>query len=54
MDMKAGHGLLVVALVLLCAACGGSNRTVGPLRPIGFEGDLQRILDQAVISTDGA
>ncbi|MGZ4314654.1 MAG: hypothetical protein ACXVRS_02350 [Gaiellaceae bacterium] len=45
-------GLVFVALVL--AACGGSNRSAGPPRPIGFAGELQRILDQAVIRTNGA
>lgn len=54
MGVKVGRGLLVVVLVLLCAACGGSDRSAGPPRPIGFAGELQRILDQAVIRVNGA
>jgi D-alanyl-D-alanine carboxypeptidase len=53
-SVKVGRGLLVVALVVLCAACGGSDRSAGPPQPIGFADELQRILDQAVIATNGA
>ena len=44
-------GLVFVALVL--AACGG-DRGAGPPRPIDLADELQQILDQAVIATNGA
>jgi D-alanyl-D-alanine carboxypeptidase len=43
-------GLVFVALVL--AACGG-DRGAGPPRPIDLADELQQILDQAVIATNG-
>jgi D-alanyl-D-alanine carboxypeptidase len=44
-------GLVFVALVL--AACGG-DRGAGPPRQIDLADELQQILDQAVIATNGA
>src|SRR5512135_2022492 len=54
MGVRVAYSVGLVFVVMVLAACGGSNRSAGPPRPIGFEGELQRILDQAVIRTNGA
>ncbi len=54
--MSVGLGrkaLFVVALALLLAACGG-DRSAGPARETDFQNELQQILDEAVITTNGA
>jgi D-alanyl-D-alanine carboxypeptidase len=50
--MSSGIGLSF-AVVLVCAACGG-ERTAGAPRPIDVGDALQEILDQAVITSNGA
>lgn len=45
--------LRAAALALLLAACGG-DRSAGPPQEIGFADELQQILDEAVIASNGA
>ena len=54
MGVRPGRrALFVVALALLLAACGG-DRSAGPARETDFQNELQQILDEAVITTNGA
>lgn len=54
MGVRVAYSVGLGFVVMVLAACGGSDRSVVSPRPIGFEGELQRILDQAVIRTNGA
>src|SRR5512146_1442418 len=53
MAVRLAYSVGLVFVLLLLAACGG-ERSAGPPRPIGSAGELQRILDQAVIRSNGA
>lgn len=54
MSVRLGRkALFAVELALLLAACGG-DRGAGPAQETDFQNELQQILDQAVIATNGA
>jgi D-alanyl-D-alanine carboxypeptidase len=54
MGVRPGRkALFVVALAILLAACGG-DRSAGPARETDFQNELQQMLDEAVITANGA